>query len=209
MLETLREITVHAPEEFLEEYVMGRVQEPALSVLEEHLLTCAPCQTKLMELNEYTALMRGALKRLEQTCPAPSVSFAFSFPHIPGFGAVLAAAFVVMVVSASAVWHSQRNASSAAVTLTALRGGSADGLASAPAGRPLDLAVETANLEPAAAYRLELVDQNGIAKWSGQATITGTRLSAHVARGLRPGVYWVRLYAPGDELLREFGLRIQ
>jgi hypothetical protein len=57
---------VHPTEEILEEYGFGRVEEPTLTCLEEHLLVCTVCQTRLEELLEYAARMKAAIIRFEQ-----------------------------------------------------------------------------------------------------------------------------------------------
>ncbi len=52
---------VHPTEELLEEYCFRRVPEPALSVLEEHLLVCEACQTEVAGLDAYIAQLKSAL----------------------------------------------------------------------------------------------------------------------------------------------------
>jgi hypothetical protein len=105
---------------------------------------------------------------------------------------------------------------SVAATLTAFRGGDASAFAHAPAEKPLDLVIDRTSLPAAGAYRLQIVNASGQNVWSGAAVALDGKLSAHLSKGLGPGVYWVRLYAsevPGDApgeagLLREFGLRL-
>jgi len=43
----------HATEELLEEFTFGRIHEPQLGWLEEHLLICAQCQSQLDDIEEY------------------------------------------------------------------------------------------------------------------------------------------------------------
>jgi hypothetical protein len=230
-LAILGKAPVHPTEELLEEYGFGRVREPALAALEEHLLVCSLCQTRLEELDEYAALLKAVLSRREggnQASPAPSRPWSsrpwssrpwLAPPRIPGAAALLLAALLVILVSTTIAWHAQPVPPAATVQLAALRGGESGGLSQAPSDRPLDLTVDSANLPPAPAYRLELVNQSGRKIWSGQAALTGTRLWAHVASGLPPGVYWIRLYSSPiytsqnqtaqNQLLREFGMRLE
>jgi hypothetical protein len=225
--ELLPKLPAHPTEELLEEYIFGRVCEPALTDLEEHLLVCVPCQIKLQELDDYTALMKSATGAWDQdrkafragSIPGLGISKKFTIPKIPGPGVLLAAGLMAVLVSAFSVrahipWHWQPVAPATSVKLMAMRGGDAkggqaDGLAQAPSGQPLDLAIDGANLPPAPGYRLEVVNQSGHEIWSGAAMVTGTKLSAHIAAGPRSGVYWVRLYSSSGDFLREFGMRLQ
>lgn len=205
-------VSVHPAEEVLEEYGFGRVHEPALSALEEHLLVCPACRTSLEELDEYAALMKAAMASFERDRgKSPRGSSWFPIPATVRAGILLAAGTMLAFFAASLAWRAQSVPATATVQLASLRGGDgvADSLAAAPAGRPLDLSVNAASLPPAAGYRLELVDQAGRTLWTGEANVSGAQLSAHVPTGPRPGVYWVRLYTARGELLREFGMRLQ
>jgi hypothetical protein len=244
-------VLVHATEELLEEYVFGRVQEPDLSRLEEHLLICPECQSELLAVEEYTILMKAGLAAFERerraapdeapdvahgdipaVAPtaasdgarnhapprrapspgAPSVSVAsprFVFLRSPIANIMLAAA-LLLLVTATVAWRMQPSTAttpSATVKLIAFRGGD-DDIARAPAGRPLDLVIDRTNLPPDVSYRAEVVSSSGLRIWSGSAHITEQNLSARLAIPLHSGVYWVRLYSSGGQLLREFGLHV-
>ena len=209
-LDTLPSVPVHPTEDLLEEYSFGRVLEPELAPLEEHLLDCTLCQGRLLAVDEYTALMKAgiaALKR-EDEATRPSPHFA-----IPGAPVVIAAALLLVLLGVTIGWRLQPSAAVATasrmtVKLTALRGGAGDGVARAPFGRPLDLTVDRTDLPAASAYRLEVVSSSGQRLWSGAAQVAGESLSARVTTRLAPGAYWVRLYA-GDQLRREFGLGVE
>ena len=210
-VEVLWNVSAHPAEGVLEEYNFGRVHEPALSALEEHLFVCPACQTRLEELDEYAAIMKAALGRFERERQISRRSASwFPVPGIPRASILLAAGMMLVFVSGNIAWHSPP-VPAATVQLAALRGGggAGDNLSPAPADRPLDLKVNATNLPPAPGYRLELVDQSGRTLWTGEASLLGTQLSAHVPNGPRPGVYWVRLYGAHEELLREFGMRLQ
>ena len=45
---------------------MGRLAEPDLGVVEEHLLTCFECQDRVKATDVYVAAMRSALKKRNQ-----------------------------------------------------------------------------------------------------------------------------------------------
>jgi hypothetical protein len=207
----LVEASFHPTEELLEEYIFGRVREPALGVLEEHLLACDSCQVKLADLDEDVRWMKANLASFE-SFPKRHRDNVFAALHVsPGFswtGILLVCVLLVAVFSITVPWRSQRSVTPT-VQLTAWRGGEDGTFASGPAARPVDFSIDTTSLPPALGYRLELVDQAGRILWAGAAQQTGTKLSVHFARGAASGVYWVRLYGSGDQLLREFGLRLQ
>jgi len=223
--ELLPKTPAHPSEDLLEEYSFGRVYEPALTEMEEHLLVCVSCQIKLEEVDEYRALMKSAAGTWERDREAfragpvseSGTSKRFAITRVPGVllpGVLAAAVLMAVLVSANIPWRWRSIPPATRVKLMAMRGGSspgglADGLAQAPAGNPLDLAMDGANLPPAQGYRLKVVNQSGQEIWSGAATVDGTQLSAHLAAGLRSGVYWVRLYSSSGDFLREFGMRLR
>ncbi|HEV2446510.1 MAG TPA: hypothetical protein VGS58_11330, partial [Candidatus Sulfopaludibacter sp.] len=86
------------------------------------------------------------------------------------------------------------------VSLVAMRGGEL--MAKAPAGTALVLHPDLTGLPAPAAYRVEVVDAVGKLVWSG--ALDGAKVSAR-----RPGLYFVRVYSSGNDLLREYGLQVQ
>jgi hypothetical protein len=65
---------VHPTEELLEEYCFRRVQEPTLSVLEEHLLVCEVCRAEVEGLDLYIGRLKSALRPASSTPVCPVVS---------------------------------------------------------------------------------------------------------------------------------------
>jgi hypothetical protein len=223
---------VHATEELLEEYSFGRIPEPQLGWLEEHLLVCPQCQSELEGVEEYKVFMKAGLASFESErlaaarpvaapmlrdslfFPRPSVrralSHYFGLPRASGAQTLLAAAVLLVLASTAVIWriqHSPVGAQAATIRLIALRGGEGN-IARAPAGRPLELVFGRSDLEADLSYRAELVDASGRDIWSGNVRIAGQSLSLRIDGPLRAGSYWVRLYSSSGELLREFGLRI-
>lgn len=209
-LDTLPSVPVHPTEDLLEEYSFGRVLEPVLAPLEEHLLDCTLCQDRLLAVDEYTALMKAGIAAMEREREGAGASPRFA---IAGTPVVFAAAVILVLVGIAIGWRLQptaavASASTMMVKLTALRGGDGDGLARAPFGHPLDLTVDRTDLPSTSAYRLEVVSSSGQRLWSGAAQVDPQSLSAHVTKRLAPGAYWVRLYSD-EKLRREFGLRVE
>jgi hypothetical protein len=139
-------ILAHATEEILEEYSFGRIGEPQLGWLEEHLLVCPECQSTLDDIEEYKFFMKAGLAAFERERQAVAGSqrlrrplwFPFAWPRTPLTGNLLAAACLLALAGSAVAWrmHSPvATAPLATIKLVALRGGEEDG-ARAPAGRP-------------------------------------------------------------------------
>jgi hypothetical protein len=71
-------VGVHPTDDLLEEYFFGRIHEPALAALEEHLLICPICQPQFLAIDEYRVLMKSGIVQFERKCKA-------SFAHSPRF----------------------------------------------------------------------------------------------------------------------------
>jgi hypothetical protein len=209
----LPSLAVHPTEDLLEEYSFGRIPEPALAALEEHLLICPVCQSQLLAIDEYKALMKSGIVQFERKCKASfGHSPRFWFPRLPGGINVFLAAAVLLVVSTTVIaWRMYLTAAAvspaATVRLIALRGDEREASASAPADRPLNLVIDRTDLPSSLSYRLEIVSSSGRQIWSGIARVADGAISAEAAARFESGVYWVRLYS-GDRLLREFRLHI-
>jgi hypothetical protein len=213
------EFSVHPTEELLEEYRFARVCEPALEILEAHLLVCVPCQNKLEEVDTCIDLIKIAARVLEQDrawereqelSNAKPSSWMRILPGRRAFlGTTLAAGLACIMLLGGRTFSQTKPAIPRAVRLVAMRGGEIDGLAPAHSGGPLELIVDSNTLPPKAGYRLEMVNQSGHEIWSGVPAVAGTTLSAHITESPRPGVYWIRLYSSRGELLREFGMRVE
>ena len=203
----LPKCAVHPTEELLEEYSFGRVSEPALARLEEHLLVCVPCQEKLEEVERCIAEIRAAARIWEREAPAKSHRVAFLHRRRAFLALATAAGMAgIALVADNTLWRPQARPPST-VKLLAMRGMESGAMVPVPAGRPLELTVDKANLLPEPGYRVQIVDPGGREVWNGTPAMAGTTLTARVSRGVRSGVYWVRLYSSSGKLLREFGMR--
>ncbi len=223
---------IHVTEELLEEYSFGRIHEPQLGWLEEHLFVCPQCQSELADIEEYKVFMKAGLASLESErlaaagssglmadLPAglpdrrnsqPGLWSSLGLPRMPATTNWLAAALLLGVTGGTVAWRMESpvaTAPVATVKLIALRGGDEDA-ARAPSGRPLDLVLNRTDLTADLAYRAEVVDASGNRVWIGNVRIADQSLSIQVGRPLRAGTYWVRLYTSDGQLLREFGLRV-
>lgn len=175
----------HLDEEEIERYSLAKSPEAELSRVEEHLLVCAECRRQVELSDTYVRSMQGAARLARRQRP---------FHARWTFGLVLAAALLMGVVLVR-----RTSQPPFPVSLSAMRGVAVS--AQAPPGRPLRLQPDLTGLPAASSYRLEMVDQAGRKVWEGP--FPGTAADPATA-----GTYFVRLYAPGGTLLREYGLEV-
>lgn len=200
----------HALEENLERYSMATLPEAEAEILEEHLLICPLCQERLTESDEYVCAMRTAASKLRA---GDSSSWRRSLvpPKLAWAGA--AAISLILLLLASGYWHlpRTRNSPPVAVVLQTVRGADGLGGAKAPMNFPLALEADLSGLPIVTAFRLEVVDAQGVLVRRLDLKPEGGRLLAKVPGGLTRGRYWVRLHTaePDHELLREYALQVE
>ena len=71
------------------------------------------------------------------------------------------------------------------------------------------LILELTGLEAHSEYRLEVVDAGGQPVFQSHGAPQNNKLIATLAKGLRAGSYFVRVYANTGELLREYALTVR
>jgi hypothetical protein len=193
----------HINEEEIERYSMGAMPEAAIAPFEEHLLICESCQLRLAQADVYVPAMRQASARLRAAPGKRGLSW-LRFPRL-----VPALAGMAVVVVAAGLWIGRPDMGEAhpfAVDLEATRGAAIE--AKAPAGRWLLLRLDLANLPASSWYRLEMVDRFGSRVWQATVPAQGSETGFKVP-GRQPGIYFVRVYWPPGELLREYGFEVE
>ena len=78
----------------------------------------------------------------------------------------------------------------------------------APAGRPLTFTLEVTGLPVLPEYDVEAVDAKGAVQAQFHAVTAQSGIKIQLAEGLRRGNYFVRIYSPTRELLREYGVQV-
>jgi hypothetical protein len=193
----------HMDEEELERCSMGAMPDDAIAPFEEHLLICESCQIRLAETDVYVSAMREASARL---CKGP-LKRGLPWLRLPRL--VPAMAGIAVLTVAAGVWLSRLDTGEAhpfAADLEATRGAAVE--AKVPAGRWLLLRLDLASLPASSWYRLEMVDRFGNRVWQATAPARESKADFKVPRR-QPGIYFVRVYWPSGELLREFGFEVE
>jgi hypothetical protein len=194
----------HLDDGALEQYSMGNLPESTLSYFEEHLLVCESCRRRLDETDVYVASMRSAAAEFQSQQRPVQVE-----PERGSWGwlRLIPAMAAVAVLAAGIGWWSGRSHLAGppfAISLEATRG-VADA-ASAPADTGLLVRLDLAGLAVLPSYRLEMVNARGTTVWQGTANSHDAKVESKIPQ-TKAGAYFIRVYSPDGELLREFGLK--
>jgi len=200
----MRDIHRHVDAEDLEKYSMGLGTPEQTAHVEEHLLTCEDCQSMLQKTDSYVLAMRSAAGRFRRSEKAVKAARRHERKFFAWFPVMAVAACALLLVVAIGLRSVSPPGPAVAVSLTALRSNGSG--SAAPAGRPLLLHPDLTGLSDASTYPIEIVDQSG--RVVRQSILTQDRNGVLVPT-LHAGQYFVRVYLPTGELLREYGLVIQ
>jgi hypothetical protein len=202
----------HASDETLEGYAMGSLGEPVLAEVEEHLLVCPHCQEQLKEFDSYVAAMRNAAAGLDLKDESRKqvwtrVSGALTLRRIGWAMAI--AALLILGIALRLSWRSSPRSSPSAPPLAQVlvtnRGSE---LQRVPAGRSLTFTLDVTGLPVLPAYDVEAVDAKGAVQAQFHAVTGQSGIDIRLSEGLRRGNYFVRIYSPTRELLREYGVQV-
>ncbi len=188
----------HESDERLELYALGRLAEPQVALVEEHLLVCPACQARLETLETFALSMQAAIS----SEPAPVSKAEGSWTawlHLKQPALAWAFGFAVLLLGVGFFIHSGESplAAFATLQLTAVRG---DIPSVAPAR---EMVITLADLPPEPGLRAEVVDSTGGPIWSGTAD------SVKLRNPLSAGNYFVRLDDSSGKLLHEYGFTVR
>lgn len=205
---------LHQTDEQLELYALGRLPEPRLAEVEEHLLVCASCQERLDDLEMYAGAMRQAIAA-GPAAPSragwvPWSSKILGKLHFSRLNPASlkrpalawACVFAAIVLTAGLLIRFRPDIPPlASLQLTAVRGD----VQSVTPARETDIALLDA---PAGlTLRAGIVDAIGATVWSGALEAGSPRIA--LMKQLAPGNYFVRLYDGDGKLLHEYGFRVR
>ena len=185
----------HLNDSEIERYSMGRSTGEELDRWDEHLLICETCRRQVGEADVFLRAMRRAAAHSQQL---PRIRRVWR--HLPRIMPILAALAALLAVAWFVAQHLVLTPPATSIPLTAPRGPGIQ--IQAPSGTPLALQPDLSGLPTWPFYRLEVVDAAGARLWQGV-------YPGSAAPRMRPGVCFVRLYSPGGEFYREYGLEIR
>jgi anti-sigma factor RsiW len=198
----------HPEEELLERYAMGRLAEPQLGEVEEHLLICQGCQERLDEATAYTAILRQAAANVAAQPQAAEAGWRqwlrlewlpMPMPALAGAMAVLAIALVWQP------WRTPGVLEWRTVELETMRGGGSEAAGMEGFGLALRLDVSGLVIDGATG---QIVSADGQVVAEGTVAMVAGKAEFRHAPGLAAGRYWVRLKKNG-ETLREYALVVR
>jgi len=193
----------HPEDELLDRYASGTLPEQCLAGVEEHLLTCTECQSRLKTSDEFVMLFRMAA--VESDVRQGHGWRLFWKPGVAIHAAswTTAVAMLAILLLLKGPFDGTPTAP-APVLMQALRGPEAS--AEVTAGKRALLVFD---LVPAAGvnYEARIVNPVGAEIRASKVSTKDGHLAAVVER-LLPGSYWVRVYrTDAPEPLTEYGLR--
>jgi anti-sigma factor RsiW len=190
----------HQPDDRLELYALGRLPEPEVTVVEEHLLVCLSCRQRLDEVELFAVAMRQAISSEPPARERP-MWFAWLRQQLSprlsprligavGFAAIMLTTFLYL--------HPGRKVDAlASLDLAAMRG---DVQQVSPA-QETDITLTDAPGQRG--LRAEVVDYKGVNVWSaGSSTV-------RIKKQLPSGSYFVRLFDQSGKLLHEYGFNVR
>jgi len=192
----------HIEENLLEQYAMGALPELPRAALDEHLLGCPDCQSRLVQLDAFMAAFRPAVLQMQKQ-PVRREPFGL-LPRLVWLSSVVAlAACLLFVIPRPGAY----SGAPAIIQMRALRG--PESAARLTSGQPALLVFDVAGQAKPAKYEIEVVGPSGKAIWTVDTETKGDTLSVPV-RKLDPGSFWVRVYReqPEKALLEEYALRV-
>ncbi len=198
----------HTSDEALEQYAMHSLPEPELAGVEEHLLICSRCQEQLKEIEEYVSAMRGAAILLDREDESQKrfwtrFSAAFTFRKLAWVMGV--AALVLVAVTLRISTKTGQPPPPLALMLETSRGSDVPHV---PSGRRIDLSLDITGLPSFPAYTVEVVEEGGRVRSKSNAAEAQARVRTSLPGDFHSGTYFIRLYSPSRELLREYALHI-
>jgi hypothetical protein len=199
------EIGQHADEERAERYAMGMLPDQEAAAFEEHLLVCHTCLDRLEETDAYVEAMRGAALALRARRNKWRAALAAIFDQRKPVWVIAMGALFALAL-AGVRWRLPPGAGDApvAISLAASRGANSQ----APAGKRLLPRLDLTDLPELPAYRVQIVDRLGRPVWGLVAAPQDGHISM-VTRRFATGMYYARVYAPPQDLVREYGLHVE
>ncbi len=207
---TRRSAQICLSDKEIEDFVFDRLSGVTREVIEEHLLACGSCLSRVEREESYIESFRAAAAKLEtDDLKKAFEATARAGPKVPNWGWALSAVLLV-ILGGIYVVNLPPKLGEVEVTLRVERGAGPSGFA-AQAGQPLRLVPEMTGVRELPKYTLSVVDSSGRLERSSEVSSGAGRIQFVLPKGLPSGNHWVRISIPGPsaELLREYALLIR
>jgi hypothetical protein len=192
---------LHNSDELLDQYALGTLSEEVLAGVEEHLLICEACQSRLEASDEFAMLFRAAAVQPDARSRR---RWRLFWNHRATSWTVAAAAVVAILLLVVGPFRKPPTAP-ATVVMQSLRG--PDAPAQVTAGRPALLVFDIVPTAGVNEYEARIVNPVGVEILAPKVSSKDGRLAVLVDR-LPPGSYWVRVFRTDNrEPIAEYGLR--
>ncbi len=193
----------HIDDELLDQYALGSPRRELLPAIEEHLLVCHDCQTRLASADEFLWLFRATAAQPDAR-RRPFLRRLFNARVLTWAGA---AAMVVAGFFLMSGEFRQLPMAPAMVFMHALRGPEA--AAAISAGKPARLVFDLTPTGTAQDYEVQIVNLLGTQVLLAPVEFNDGHISILI-RKPKLGSYWVRVYQRAKrELIAEYGLRAE
>jgi len=192
----------HIEENVLDRYAMGTLPGESIPKVEEHLLDCFFCQSRLVETEEFLTHFRAAATQLDMR-PVPLWQRLQNAQRLLwGGSAVMAAALMLLLIPGV---PEQMKPQPAVVLMQSLRGPEAR--TQVARGRPGLLIFDVPIVQARTDFEIEIVDTAGNEILKGNGSVKEDHLTFPIGK-LAPAAYWVRVYQrqPAKVLVAEYGL---
>jgi hypothetical protein len=191
---------LHINDELLDQYSIGTLPEVHVAGVEEHLLICEPCQSRLLAADEFAMLFRAAA--LQPDARSQGVWRRFWNYRAASWTAAAAVLAILLLVAGP---FRKLPLAPATVFMQSLRG--PDAPAQVTAGRPAWLVFDMVPAAGVSEYQARIVNPVGVEILAARISSKDGRLAVLVER-LPKGSYWVRVFRTDSrEPIAEYGLR--
>jgi hypothetical protein len=193
----------HIEENVLDRYAMGTLPGESIPKVEEHLLGCSFCQSRLVQTDEFLVYFRAAATQVDLR-PVPLWQRLLNAQRLLWGGSAVVAAGLMLLMAPGV--PEQMKPQPAIVLMQSLRG--PEGRTEVARGRPSVLVFDVPVVPASTVFEIEIVNTAGNEILKGNGKVNEDHLTFPIG-GLAPAAYWVRVYQrqPARVLVAEYGLQ--
>ena len=194
---------LHTNDDLLDQYASGTLSKERLASVEEHLLICEACQSRLDASDEFAMLFRTTAA--EPDVRSPRSWRMFWNPRAANWAVAAAAVSSILFLVAGP--SRKPLAAPATVFMQSLR--RPDAPVQVTGGRPAWLVFDIVPPAGVNNYEARFVNPAGMEMLAAKVSPKDGRLAVLVDR-LPAGSYWVRVFRTDDhDPIAEYGLRVR